>query len=285
MNRGHDGLPIFRTGADKRVFLELLEKNMILTKIRVLAYCIMDTHYHLVIQNGSGQMPRFFKQLNGQYALHYRKVHGGRGYVFQNRYQTMLIQDDAYLMLAIAYVLNNPVKVQLASLFSDYPWSSGSEYFRGKASEIVDAEFVEGLFGSGKELAAFVRSRVQLELPTIRSEMGRVIGDQGFIPQARRLTDRRSGRESMERRRMRDKYFDPQEKVLSEFEQINRRKVSEIDVHSFTGKRLRSELLVLLKEKAGLTYREISKVDLFADLEFSSLGGIYRRGRRRMPTG
>lgn len=89
MNRGYEGRPIFRSAADKKFFLALLERIQPLTKIRILAYCVLDNHYHLVIQNAFGRMSDFFKQLNGQYAVYYRKRHGGRGYVFQDRLVTL----------------------------------------------------------------------------------------------------------------------------------------------------------------------------------------------------
>ena len=57
-------------------------------KIRILAYCLMDSHYHLVIENSSGHMADFFKLLNGDYGTYYRKRHGGNGYVFQGRYKS-----------------------------------------------------------------------------------------------------------------------------------------------------------------------------------------------------
>ncbi|MBN1548795.1 MAG: transposase [Syntrophaceae bacterium] len=105
MNRGYDGRAIFREDGDKRIFLELLKKSWKLLKIRIFAYCLIDNHYHLVLQNMSGRMPQFFKRLNGQYGNYYRNRYGGKGYVFQERYKSMLIQDDAYVMSAIAYVL------------------------------------------------------------------------------------------------------------------------------------------------------------------------------------
>jgi len=281
MNRGYEGRPIFRSKSDKSVFLELLEKIQMLMKIRVLAYCVMDNHYHLVVQNQSGKMSDFFKQLNGQYAVYYRKVHGGRGYVFQDRYKTMLIQDDVYLQVAIAYVLNNSVLAGLSSTFSDYPWSSGSLYFRKDESRGVDSAFVEELFGSKEELDRFVNANNMDRLPTVRCELGWIIGGEDFVPKALEMAERRSGRESVERRRIHDMYFEPVVKVLNEFEEMRKVKIEEIDVMTYPGKRLRADLLVQLKERAGMTYREIARMDLFAGLEINSLGGIYRQVRHR----
>ncbi len=64
MKRGADGEPIFETAADKECFTGLLEKFSELLEIRVPAYCIMDNHYHLVLQNTSGKMSEFAKRLS-----------------------------------------------------------------------------------------------------------------------------------------------------------------------------------------------------------------------------
>jgi len=264
-------------------FLALLKKVQALTKIRILAYCIMDNHYHLVLQNESGKMSEFFKQLNGQYAIYYRKRHGGRGYVFQDRYNSMLIQDDAYLMIAIGYVLNNPVAAKIAKTFVDYSWSSGSFYFNKEKCEAIDCRYVEELFGTKDELQQFVMETDLDELPTIRSDLGQIIGGEEFIPLAMTMAERRTGKESVERRRVKDKGFEPLEKVFQEFEREHRIKIEELNVQAYTGKKMRAELLVHIKERAGMTYREIAKLDLFADLELSSLGCLYRRARLNRP--
>jgi putative transposase len=283
MNRGYEGRPIFRAAADKKFFLTLLERIQPLTKIRVLAYCVLDNHYHLVIQNVSGRMSDFFKQLNGQYAVYYRKRHGGRGYVFQDRFKSMLIQDDAYLMIAIAYVLGNPVAAKMAASFIEYPWSSAQLYFGQDRCKAVDCSYVEELFGSRDELHRFVMDTDLDELPTVRSELGQIIGGEEFVPKAMAMADRRSGKESIERRRVRDKYFEPPEKVLQEFEKEHDIKTVGLNVQTYSGKRMRAELLVHLKERAGMTYREIAKLDLFADLELNSMGCLYRRARLKFP--
>ena len=76
MNRGHDGLKIFRKDDDKEFFLNLLGEYSKNLKTRILAYCLMDNHYHLVVQNISGRMSDFFKQVNGQYGGYYRGPRG-----------------------------------------------------------------------------------------------------------------------------------------------------------------------------------------------------------------
>jgi hypothetical protein len=129
-------------------------------------------------------MSDFFKQLNGQYAVYYRKRHGGRGYVFQDRFRSMLIQDDAYLMIAIAYVLGNPVAAKIAANFIEYPWSSANLYFGQDQCDAFDCGYVEELFGSRDEMHRFILIRTTMnsvKLSAARSSSQRLwiwrIGD------------------------------------------------------------------------------------------------------------
>jgi hypothetical protein len=71
------------------------------------------------------------------------------------------------------------------------------------------------------------------------------------------------------------------EKVLWEFKNIHGVNFDEIDTGTWSGKRLRGELLVLLRDKAGLKYEEISEISVFSNLSFTSLRDLYRRTRKR----
>ena len=138
MNRGYEGKKIFLKDSEKNLFLELLKETAKVLRIRIFAYCIMDNHYHLVLENSSGRMSEFFKKFNGQYGRIYRKENKGKGYVFQDRFKSKIIQDDSYLLMVIGYVLNNPVRAGLATDFLDYQWSSSSLYFNKQSSDIID---------------------------------------------------------------------------------------------------------------------------------------------------
>jgi len=88
----------------------------------------------------------------------------------------------------------------------------------------------------------------------------------------------------MERKRQNDRYFEPVEKVIQEFER-NSVKIEDINLAEYSAKRLRGELLVRLKDLAGLTYPEIAKYDLFADVQVHSLGRLYKYAQERRSMG
>ena len=82
MNRGYDGKSIFPEDGDKNCFLKLLNEASQRLKIKILAYCVLDNHYHLELQNSTGRMTDCLKLLNVKYGSYYRKIYGGKGYVF-----------------------------------------------------------------------------------------------------------------------------------------------------------------------------------------------------------
>jgi len=109
-NSGIEEEGIFSGGGLKSYFLKLLKEKSEKLKIRLLAYYITDNYYCMVLQNSSGRLSGFMRELNGQYAINYRQKEGKKGYVFQGRYKSVLIQEGQYLKKAIIYVLLCPVR-------------------------------------------------------------------------------------------------------------------------------------------------------------------------------
>jgi len=92
MNRGIRGEYIFPGDGDKQTFLEILSEKAKLLGVRLIGYCVMNHHYHVLLENRSGRMSALLKQVNGSYGIYYRRKHGGKGYVFQSRFRSTLIQ-------------------------------------------------------------------------------------------------------------------------------------------------------------------------------------------------
>jgi REP element-mobilizing transposase RayT len=279
MNRGHDGKDIFCENKYKSQFLDLLADASKKMKIRILAYCIMNNHFHIVLENSSGKMSECMKRLNGLYGMYYRKISGGMGYVFQGRFKSTLIEKDAYLFQSIVYLLVNPVRAGIVQYAGDYIWSSIKSYFSKNEDEIVDAKFVNELFGTKEQLFSAMQAGIDMELPIRTTRYGDVLGNSDFFNESISKFDRRKKPtdQSPGNQRIDERYFDPIEKVFYEFEELKGIKIEKIDVRGLEGKRLRGELLVWLRERAGLTYREINRLDIFCDVSFDTLRDIYRR--------
>ena len=281
MNRGINGEAIFKADKHKTVFLDILADNVDKFRMRLFAYCIMDNHYHLVLENASGRMSDFFRNLNTQYAFYYRKQTGGKGYVFQNRYISTIIQDDAYLKQAIIYVLANPLHAGIIDNFRKYPWSSAKAYFQKAKLKWLDGEFVQELFGSQINLAGAIQMKGSDKLPLLKTRLGPVLGNESFVEKALERYERRLEPDGMKKKRRGDFYFEPVAKVIQEFERDKGIKIDDINIGKLNGKRLRTELLVLLHDLTGLKYREIIEISIFSDLHYLSMSRLYHNFRNK----
>jgi REP element-mobilizing transposase RayT len=278
LNRGYGRDWILFGDKNKREFLDILAETGKKLKIRILAYCLLNNHYHLVIGNSSGRMSDFFKVLNGEYGAYYRRSHGGTGYVFQGRFKSTLIQDEGYLLMAIAYVLANPVRAKRVGDFLDYPWSSAGLYFKEEARGCVDCGFVEELFGTAESLKRYVRNwqRRGNELPIVHTELGPVLAEETGVGELKERFDRRSGLEGHERKRKDDFGFESVEKICREFYSKYKVDLEKNDSGTRYEQGLRRELLVRLRDRGGLRYREISRLPEFTALRMSALSSLYR---------
>jgi REP element-mobilizing transposase RayT len=283
MNRGHGRDWILFGDKKKRAFLDILAESGKKLKIRILAYCLLNSHYHLVIENSSGRMSEFFKVLDGEYGAYYRRSHGGSGYVFQGRYKSTLIQDEGYLLMAIAYVLANPVRAHCAGDFLEYPWSSAVCYFKNEISEWIDGGFVEELFGTAKNLRMKVRDWEgrKAKLPIIRTELGPLLGEETEFGELKERYDRRSGSEGREKKRKDDFGFEPVEKICREFYLKHKIDLENAGTGTRHEQGLRRELLLQLRDRGGLKYGEISRLPEFTALQMNSLSALYHYEKNR----
>lgn len=281
MNRGHGGEKILLDEVAKTCFLEILERRSVAQKIRIFTYCIMDNHYHIVLQNSSGKLSEFMKQLNGEYGTYYRRRAGGSGYVFQGRFKSTLIQEDKYMDMAIVYTLLNPVRGRIASSPWRYKWSSIREYFTHRRATFIDSGFVEELFGEKKVLRSLLKEWTEQELPVEKTRMGYVLGDDSFIEAAIRRFDRRKRKSKSRRMRMEEHDFPAVDKLIRDFEKRKQLGIEKIDPGTRVGRRLREELMIMLKDKAGLTYSRIAEYAPFQSLKYSTLGKLYIRAKAK----
>jgi len=282
MNRGIRGEYIFPDDGDKQTFLKILSGKAKILGVHLIGYCVMNNHYHVLLENSSGRMSALLKQVNGSYGIYYRRKHGGKGYVFQNRFKSTLIQDDSYLRLAILYLLQNPVRAGLAPNSSEYPWSSAGEYLQKTRQPITDVPFVHGLWGGKKFMVKEIMGTQLDKLPIKKSDFGDLLGEYEFLEKALEKRDKRIAEKTSERRRKDDSYFEPVGKVYWELEKEYGIKFERTDYGTLAAKQLRGELLVRLKELSGLTYREIAQLPEFSDIKLHSLAKLYKDARKRI---
>ncbi|MBM4278922.1 MAG: addiction module toxin RelE [Deltaproteobacteria bacterium] len=123
-SRGNEKKPIFKDDQDRQTFLSTLEKVNQRYHWLCHAYCLMDNHFHLLIETPEGNLSLGMRQLNGVYTQRFNKRHGRVGHLFQGRYKAILIQKDSHLLESCRYVVLNPVRASLVEGPRQWKWSS-----------------------------------------------------------------------------------------------------------------------------------------------------------------
>ncbi len=128
MNRGRRSESIFSNHRDYEMFLALLQEATKLWAVRVSSYCLMDNHYHILLQTPLGNLSRFMRHLNGVYTQRYNSTHGYEGQLFRGRFKSILVEENNYLLELVRYIHNNPLRAGMVSQLEDYSWTSHLDY-------------------------------------------------------------------------------------------------------------------------------------------------------------
>jgi len=124
MSRGNERRDIFVDDADRKRFLGILSSVTERMNVLCHAYCLMNNHYHLLLETPDGNLSHSIRQLNGIYAQTFNRRHDRVGHLFQGRFTSKLIQKETYLLAVSRYIVVNPVRSRFVSLATDWEWSS-----------------------------------------------------------------------------------------------------------------------------------------------------------------
>ena len=123
ISRGVFGAKIYADDSDRHGFVHLLRRCGRTYAWDCLAYCLMTTHYHLVVGSTRRDLSCGVRYLNGCYARGFNQRHRRYGALFAERFTARVIESEEYLFDACAYVRLNPVKAGLCERDDEWPWS------------------------------------------------------------------------------------------------------------------------------------------------------------------
>ena len=123
-SRGDRREAVFEDDEDREVFLGVLTEVVSRFNWLCHAYCLMDNHYHLVIETLEGNLSKGMRQLNGVFTQASNRRHGRSGHLFQGRFKAILVDKESYLLELSRYVVLNPVRAGMVGAAADWPWSS-----------------------------------------------------------------------------------------------------------------------------------------------------------------
>ncbi len=123
-SRGIDRRDIFRDDNDRDKFLEILQNTIGNSGWKCYAYCLMNNHYHILIESTDGDTSRGMHQLNGVYAQYFNWKHDRVGPLFQGRFKSILVDRENYFLELCRYIVLNPVRAGVVKSPEEYYWSS-----------------------------------------------------------------------------------------------------------------------------------------------------------------
>ncbi len=185
--RGDRREDIFYDDQDRQAFLATLEKIISQFNWICYAWCLMDNHYHLLIQTPDGNLSKGMRQLNGVYTQTSNRRHQRVGHLFQGRFKAILVDSDAYLLELARYVVLNPVRAGMVKKPESWAWSS---YRASMGLEPAPAWLAEdgllAMFAKRRSLAQqryaqFVAEGINANSPWSNLKGQVFLGDEQFV--------------------------------------------------------------------------------------------------------
>jgi putative transposase len=167
--RGIEGRKVFRDDADRENFLDRLVDLLPKTRTRCFAWALLPNHAHLLLQTGLSPIVSLMRRLLTGYAVSFNLKYRRHGHLFQNRYKSILCQEDVYLKELVRYIHLNPLRAGLVpdlKSLDGYPWAGHSDLMGKIKQEWQDTKYVLAYFGDTPSRArAVYRSFVEKGVP------------------------------------------------------------------------------------------------------------------------
>jgi REP element-mobilizing transposase RayT len=156
IGRGIDRGLIFRDGVDRDRFIARLGALLSETNTACYAWALMPNHFHLLLRTGAVPVAGLMRRLLTGYAIVFNRRHRRWGHLFQNRYKSILCQEDPYFLELVRYIHLNPLCAKLVDrveALDEYPYSGHSAIMGIRLVDWQDTDIVLGRFGRRKRTA------------------------------------------------------------------------------------------------------------------------------------
>ena len=140
MLRGINQQQIFEDSEDCEKFLQILKDCKVVSEYKLFAYCLMGNHIHILIQEDTEPIEQVMKRISTRFVYWYNIKYQRIGHLFQDRFKSEPVEDDAYFITVIRYIHQNPLKAGLCKNIYDYKYSSYNDFF--KDCDLIDKDFV-----------------------------------------------------------------------------------------------------------------------------------------------
>jgi REP element-mobilizing transposase RayT len=161
LSRGNQGNDIFKDNRDRNIFLDTVGEMSERFDVDVFAYVLMSNHYHLLLRTRQANIKKAMHWFGTTYTQRYNTRHSRSGHLFQGRYKSILVQNNAYLMQLSCYIHRNPLRAGVVNRLADHRWSSYLSYGYGrKEPEWLSTDLILSQF-KGPDKRRSYREKVQ----------------------------------------------------------------------------------------------------------------------------
>ncbi|MBZ5585919.1 MAG: transposase [Acidobacteriia bacterium] len=194
--RGNNRQPVFLSPGDYRFYLDLLGRHARLCGARILGYCLMTNHVHLVIAPEKEQsLARTLGRTHAEYALALNRAEGRSGHIWQNRFFSCPMS-NSHTLGAMRYVELNPVRAGLAAAAWEWPWSSARAHAVDNATDaVLDCRWTEYFdrwdFNEWKEILAAGAPDEECAAVRRATRTGEPLGSRTFLADLERRIGKR----------------------------------------------------------------------------------------------
>jgi len=162
INRGVEQRVVFKEAQDYEYFEELMCFYMKNFGITLHNYSLMSNHYHLLIEITQENLSKFMRQLNMNYSIYFNKKYKRVGHLWQGRFKSWYVTDEAYFYTLMCYIEQNPLKANMVKRLEEYPYSSYHYFLNYKEiPECLKSAWIVENFKEDKEaIEAFLSNPV-----------------------------------------------------------------------------------------------------------------------------
>ncbi|MEA3523330.1 MAG: transposase [Campylobacterota bacterium] len=159
INRGVEKREVFIDDEDYTYFLELICTGCEAFDINLHSYCLMNNHYHLLIETKKDNLSKFMRSINAKYASYFNRKNKRVGHLWQGRFKSWYVSNEAYLYILIKYIESNPLKAKIVKDLKDYKYASYNSFIEKADSLKCAKESIMFLdFASLKDREEFFES-------------------------------------------------------------------------------------------------------------------------------
>jgi REP element-mobilizing transposase RayT len=283
INRGNAKEKIFLSNRDREKFLEYLEVAVDRFSLIVHSYCLMDNHYHLLIETPEANISKAMHWIDVSYAVYFNRKRKRSGHLFQGRFKATIVNADEYLKVLSRYIHLNPVRSKFVKKPDDFQWSSYNT-FVGKTNEPewLETNYLLTYFHKTRKRAIQLFRKFcedsnaeKLENPSKEAVQGFILGNANFVNliQKKLLSSKVNEKDIPQLRKI--KLRPTLEKVVEEVSKEFESPVVDILEAGKKKNGAREAAIYLSQLHTGLTGKEIG--DYFGHVSGASISMVFKK--------